>query len=523
MLADELGLEPGVELRDLQSAVLRQDPALDWRPPGGPPAAPVPPAHGPGSGRSSVRLGQIESVVPSLPPWPMVGRDDQLAAVLEPLGARRRRGVGVRRRSPGSRGSARAGWRRAGSRARRAGCRRAASDGARRTTARRRCGRGAGAPRDGAGPARSCPTTSSAPFRAWEERRTRRWTPPASAPWSSSSTTCTGPTSRPAGAAPARRDAVDAGGCWWSAPGATAPEPTGALADVAEALARRHALRLELHGLDRAGGDRRSSRRWPARSPPRRRRDALAQRTDGNPFFLVEYARLASEGGGLGGLWARSTRRQRSTTCSCAACAAPGRRRHRSALARRCVGRQFDLPTLADVPRRRRGRPARPARPGPGVRAAARGRDRPLPLRATPWSATRSTARSRPAAGPARTRGSRARSQGQSGRETELARHWLAAGPSYAAARLARCGVRGRGGPAPARLRRGRPAAGLGADDPRPRTPTARCTSATTSCATSPTPGGGPVTGPGWWRRRRRPSPSRRRSATSSCSAGPRP
>ena len=30
VLADELGLEPGAELRDLQSAVLRQDPALDW-------------------------------------------------------------------------------------------------------------------------------------------------------------------------------------------------------------------------------------------------------------------------------------------------------------------------------------------------------------------------------------------------------------------------------------------------------------------------------------------------------------
>ena len=30
------------------------------------------------------------------------------------------------------------------------------------------------------------------------------------------------------------------------------PEPTGALADVAEAFARRHALRVELDGLDRA-------------------------------------------------------------------------------------------------------------------------------------------------------------------------------------------------------------------------------------------------------------------------------
>ena len=33
VLADELGLEPGGELRDLQTAVLQQDPALDWVPP----------------------------------------------------------------------------------------------------------------------------------------------------------------------------------------------------------------------------------------------------------------------------------------------------------------------------------------------------------------------------------------------------------------------------------------------------------------------------------------------------------
>ncbi len=33
VLADELGLEPGGELRDLQKAVLQQDPALDWMPP----------------------------------------------------------------------------------------------------------------------------------------------------------------------------------------------------------------------------------------------------------------------------------------------------------------------------------------------------------------------------------------------------------------------------------------------------------------------------------------------------------
>jgi DNA-binding SARP family transcriptional activator/CheY-like chemotaxis protein len=40
VLRDELGLEPGARLRELEQAVLRQDPALAWRPPT-PPAAPA--------------------------------------------------------------------------------------------------------------------------------------------------------------------------------------------------------------------------------------------------------------------------------------------------------------------------------------------------------------------------------------------------------------------------------------------------------------------------------------------------
>jgi DNA-binding SARP family transcriptional activator len=72
------------------------------------------------------------------------------------------------------------------------------------------------------------------------------------------------------------------------------PEPTGALADVAEAFARRHALRVELDGLDRAesvalveavsrtGVDPAVARSWHDRS-------------GGNPFFLVELARLGPE------------------------------------------------------------------------------------------------------------------------------------------------------------------------------------------------------------------------------------
>ena len=76
------------------------------------------------------------------------------------------------------------------------------------------------------------------------------------------------------------------------------PEPTGALADVAESLARRHADRLELTGL--GPGDVASVVGSVASVvPDDEQARRLADRTDGNPFFLVEYARLARDGGDL--------------------------------------------------------------------------------------------------------------------------------------------------------------------------------------------------------------------------------
>jgi hypothetical protein len=72
------------------------------------------------------------------------------------------------------------------------------------------------------------------------------------------------------------------------------PRPTGALADVAETMARLHAVRVELTGLDdqAVSGivDAVTSHR-----PSQDQADALRRRTDGNPFFLIEYARLAGE------------------------------------------------------------------------------------------------------------------------------------------------------------------------------------------------------------------------------------
>jgi predicted ATPase/DNA-binding SARP family transcriptional activator len=67
-LDEELGLEPSPELRRLEEAILRQDPALDWRPPGVQITAPTP----------------VATNLPQLP-TSFVGRREDLAAVRELL------------------------------------------------------------------------------------------------------------------------------------------------------------------------------------------------------------------------------------------------------------------------------------------------------------------------------------------------------------------------------------------------------------------------------------------------------
>ena len=69
-----------------------------------------------------------------------------------------------------------------------------------------------------------------------------------------------------------------------------APELTAQLASVAESLGRRHALRLDLHGLttsEAAELVEAATRHKPGTEEA----EALRARTDGNPFFLVELLR----------------------------------------------------------------------------------------------------------------------------------------------------------------------------------------------------------------------------------------
>ena len=68
------------------------------------------------------------------------------------------------------------------------------------------------------------------------------------------------------------------------------PEPTGALALVAEAFARRHAARIDVTGLDREGTA--ALLGGVTSDLPVSLVDAWHARSGGNPFFLVELARL---------------------------------------------------------------------------------------------------------------------------------------------------------------------------------------------------------------------------------------
>ena len=79
-LADELGIDPGRWLRQLETGILRQDPGLDWTPP------PAEPGRSPGetggsAGETSPALAASVTQRPEAAADELVGREDQLAAL----------------------------------------------------------------------------------------------------------------------------------------------------------------------------------------------------------------------------------------------------------------------------------------------------------------------------------------------------------------------------------------------------------------------------------------------------------
>jgi DNA-binding SARP family transcriptional activator len=436
LLDDELGLEPGAELRDLQTAILRQDPALAWAPPAAAAAAPI------GSEVVTPSAGTVSAETPpdaDLPAplsWPMVGRESELAALCGLLEVARPGrpqfasvtgdpGIGKTRLTAELAEAAR---------------------GRGFTVLVGRCSQDDGAPPLWpwrpvlAGLGQDLPRSDpgqgedeGAQFRSWEAVVEAVRSVAEERPllivlddlhWADRSSLRV---------LRLLVETVQEGRLVVVATWRSHPPPRDALADVAESLARRHALRLAPAGLDATqaaevvGAVARSR-------PTTGEAQSLTSRTDGNPFFLVEYARLAAERGDLAALLAEPD---------------PPTAVH-DVLVRRIerleddirtvlrtasvLGREFDTATLAAAAGSTEDEVLdllEPAATAGLVRESAvdRWAFAHALVRDTVYAALPTSRRARLHARAAQA----VEELGAGGRETELARHWLAAGPSSAA------------------------------------------------------------------------------------------
>ena len=432
VLDQELGLEPSAELRDLQTAVLRQDPGLDWLPPE---AGPTSPAADAAVGHA-MGAGGTRPLPEPVAPWPLAGRDEDLAALDRALAVAEAGtpAYAVLTGEPGigkTRLAAEVALRARDRGARVLVGRCSQDDGAPPLWPWVAVLAGVGTDAQGEGPVEDH-EDEGAQFRAWE-RITRAIRDAAREQttvvvlddlhWADPSTL------RVLRLLVETAEATAGERLLVVATWRRHPEPTGVLADVAESLARRHAVRVELTGLP-TDAVAELLHRVSEAPVSGELAELLRDRTEGNPFFLVEFARLAGERADLGELaatmptavndvLARRLARLPDDTVKALRTAA-------------IIGRQFDTPTLAlatgideddllDV--------VEPAQAAGLVRED--GVDRFLFSHALVRDTLRvGMSSSRRARAHARVAGVLAE---VGGRETEVARHWLESGPAHAA------------------------------------------------------------------------------------------
>ena len=425
LLTEELGLEPGAELRALQASLLQQDPALQWHEPLGERASTVIPEPAdpvaPGPARAT------EST------WPLVGRDDQLAALVGLLDQPGDQpAFAVVTGDPGI-GKSRLCAELA-----------AAARGMGVTVVAGRCSQDEGAPplypwarvlselghELPSLPAAVGSGDDSARFRAWEAiahtvleaaREHHLLVVLDDLHWADTSTLRV---------LRLLAESADTGRLMVVATWRHEPPPTGLLAEVAETLARRHALRLELSGLSAEEAAEIVTSVVDAR-PTAAEADALRLRTDGNPFFLVEYARLAREGGDLSALLAEENPPAAVHDVLVRRIAVLPESTAKALRVAAVVGRQFDLATLAmalDVAEDDVLDDLDPALEAGLVRedGVDRLRFAHALVRDTVYGGLTQSRRGRIHVRVAEVL------DGLPGRETEVARHWLAAGPQHA-------------------------------------------------------------------------------------------
>lgn len=432
LLADELGLEPGAELRDLQAAVLRQDPALAWvaapptvaaTPTAVAPAATVPAQAAPPAPERAVA------------PWPLVGRDDELAALVELLAAAEtgtpefaalvgEPGIGKSRLLAELAAVARA----RGARVLFGRCSQDEGAPPLWPWAAVLDGLGLGLP-SGSDVADAGTGDEASRFRTWDDIVRALQTASRSEPllvllddlhWADVSSL------RVLGLL---LESVHEGRLLLVATWRDKPVPTGALGAVAEQLSRRHGLRLALTGLD---SDEVSEivESVAHLRPSEGQADALRTRTDGNPFFLLEYARLAGQEGDLASLLAEDNPPQGVADVVARRLDRLPEDARTTLVTAAVVGRHFDLGTVAAASGSDEDQvlDALEAASAVGlVREDGVGRFRfaHALVRDTVYAATSPTRRARRHARVAEALA------GIPDREGEVARHWHAAGPGH--------------------------------------------------------------------------------------------